>query len=238
MANPIHVLIVEDDGDIAELTAKFLRGNGLRVTLARDARAAHGAIAQCRPDIILLDLTLPGEDGLSLARRIRSGANTPIIMVTALGEETDRIVGLEMGADDYVAKPFSPRELLARIRAVLRRNGRQAEPEPIKAVTYVFAGWRLSTRSRELTDPAGVKVSLTGAEFELLCVFCGHPRRVLTRELLLDFAQGRSASPFDRSVDTLISRIRRKIEKDARDPEFLKTVRLGGYFFTPDVEAL
>ena len=236
MTNPTRVLMIEDDRDISELTAKFLRSNGLLVAVAPDGRAAQAAFAQSRFDVVLIDLMLPGEDGLSIARRLRASQSVAIIMLTALGEETDRTVGLEMGADDYLVKPFSPRELLARIRAVLRRSANRGAPGPVESVTYTFNAWRLDPGTRELTDPAGVRVALTGAEFELLSVFCRHPRRVLNRDQLLDLTQGRSATPFDRSIDTLVSRIRRKIERDAKAPDLLKTVRLGGYMFTPEVD--
>lgn len=231
-----RVLMIEDDRDIADLTAKFLRSNGLQVSVAPDGRAASAVLAQNRFDVVLIDLMLPGEDGLSIARRLRASQSVAIIMLTALGEETDRIVGLEMGADDYLVKPFSPRELLARIRAVLRRSAKRGAPDAIESVTYMFNGWKLEPGLRELTDPGGVKVALTGAEFELLSVFCKHPRRVLNRDQLLDLTQGRATTPFDRSIDTLVSRIRRKIEHDAKDPDLLKTVRLGGYMFTPEVK--
>ena len=228
--------MIEDDRDIAGLTAGFLRENGYRVTLAADGSSADAVFAQARPDIVLLDLMLPGEHGLNIARRIRQKKSTPIIMLTALGEEADRIVGLEMGADDYLVKPFSPRELLARIRAVLRRaTSAPGVPEAIDRRIIRFAGWSLDPGRRDLTDPQGVKVTLTSAEFDLLLVFCRHARRVLTRDQLLDLTQGRSATPYDRSIDTLVSRIRRKIEQDARDPQLLKTVRLGGYMFTAEV---
>jgi two-component system, OmpR family, response regulator len=236
--NPTRVLMIEDDRDISNLTAKFLRGNGLHVSVAPDGRAAGVAFSQSRFDVVLIDLMLPGEDGLSIARRLRATQSVAIIMLTALGEETDRIVGLEMGADDYLVKPFSPRELLARIRAVLRRSAKRGAPDAVESATYMFNGWRLEPGLRELTDPGGVKVALTGAEFELLSVFCKHPRRVLNRDQLLDLTQGRAATPFDRSIDTLVSRIRRKIERDAKDPDLLKTIRLGGYMFTPEVEVL
>ena len=184
---------------------------------------------------MLLDLMLPGEDGLSVTRRLRAIHNFPIIILTAINEEIDRVIGLEMGADDYLAKPFSPRELLARIRAVLRRSSRLRPPPQIDARTYEFDGWTLQTAARVLTDPTNVKIVITSAEFDLLQVFCEHPRRVLNRDQLLDLTRGRLATPFDRSIDTLISRIRKHIERDPKNPELLKTIRLEGYMFTPEV---
>ncbi len=235
MKTNAHILIVEDDTEIAALVARFLQTNGLRTTIAANASAMDRALANGRPDLIVLDLMLPGEDGLSIARRLRATTSIPIIMLTAMVEETDRIVGLELGADDYLGKPFNPRELLARIRAVLRRSADRLMPSPIPNTTFVFTGWRLKPPTRELLDPQGVKVTLTAAEFDLLQVFCEHSRRVLNRDQLLDLTRGRAAAPFDRSIDTLVSRIRRKIEPDPKNPALLKTVRLGGYLFTPEV---
>ncbi len=230
-----HILIVEDDAEIAELVAGFLRETGLRVSIAANGQAMDRCLASAKPDLIVLDLMLPGEDGLSIARRLRATTSIPIIMLTAMAEDTDRIVGLELGADDYLGKPFNPRELLARIRAVLRRSAKQAPEAPIPDASFVFAGWCLKPVMRELIDPDGALVALTSAEFDLLRVFCEHPRRVLNRDQLLDLTRGREATPFDRSVDTLVSRIRRKIEPDPKSPALLKTVRLGGYLFTPEV---
>ncbi|MEI8143928.1 MAG: response regulator [Alphaproteobacteria bacterium] len=235
MKNQNTILIVEDDAEIARSTARFLTDAGHRVIQAGDARAMDRALRDAKVDMILLDLMLPGEDGLSICRRLRSSHAIPIIMLTALGEEMDRVVGLELGADDYLAKPFSPRELLARIRAVLRRGADRQEGQVIEAKQISFAGWQLDPVTRQLRSPDGVRVVLTGAEFDLLAVFCERSRRVLTRDQLLDFTQGRNAGPFDRSIDTLVSRIRHKIERDPRDPEFIVTVRLGGYMFTPEV---
>jgi two-component system OmpR family response regulator len=235
MTAPGHILIVEDDAEIAELVARFLRDTGLRVSVAANGQAMDRCLASTRPDLIVLDLMLPGEDGLSIARRLRATTSIPIIILTAMAEDTDRIVGLELGADDYLGKPFNPRELLARIRAVLRRSAERVPPDPIPDTRLAFAGWCLKPLMRELTDPDGARVALTSAEFDLLCVFCEHPRRVLNRDQLLDLTRGREAAPFDRSIDTLVSRIRRKIEADPKTPVMLKTVRLGGYLFTPEV---
>ncbi|XWN31142.1 MAG: response regulator [Devosia sp.] len=231
-----NVLIVEDDGEIARLVADYLEANGYRVVIARDGAAMDRALVGTVPDIVLLDIMLPGESGLSIAKRLRAERALPVIMLTAAGEEADRVVGLEIGADDYIAKPFSLRELLARIRAVLRRSEGGVAASQLTTTSFVFDGWVLAPHMRELTDPFGVKVALTGAEFVLLQALCEHPRRVLTRDQLLDLTQGSAASAFDRSIDTLISRIRRKIEQDPRDPVYVKTVRLGGYMFTPEVK--
>lgn len=194
------------------------------------------AIEQGRFDLVVLDLMLPGEDGLSLCRRLRGDSELPIIMLTALGEETDRIVGLEVGADDYLAKPFNPRELLARIKAVLRRTGRAPRPsEATAAAVLRFEGWSLDVARRELRAPDGELVDLTAGEFDLLVCLAEHPQRVLNRDQLLDLTRGRDAAPFDRSIDIQISRLRRKLEDDPKQPRIVKTVRGGGYVFTARV---
>lgn len=189
-----------------------------------------------RFDLIVLDLNLPGEDGLSICRRLRLTTQVAIIMLTARSEDVDRIIGLEMGADDYLGKPFNPRELLARIRAVIRRQGGgQADPNELPGI-FAFLGWTLNANNRELTNPDKARVAVTGAEFDLLRVFCERPGRVLSRDALLDLTQGRTAAPFERSIDILISRLRQKIEREPREPELIKTIRSGGYLFTPPVE--
>ena len=232
-ANP-HILIVEDDREIANLVARYLRGNACRVTLAGDGAEMDRALADGRVDLIVLDLMLPGEDGLSLCRRLRESSAIPILMLTAKAEEIDRIVGLEIGADDYLAKPFNPRELLARIRAVLRRTGNEvAEEEGVRRMHFV--GWTLDVSLRQVLSAEGARISITGAEFDLLHALCLRPGRVLSRDQLLDLTQGRSAGPFERSIDVLVSRIRQKIERDSRNPEIIRTIRSGGYLFTPDV---
>jgi two-component system OmpR family response regulator len=232
-----HILIVDDDREIRDLLAKSLGKHGLRVTTAADGRDMRRVLEDSRIDLIVLDLMLPGEDGLTLCRNLRATSRIPIIMLTAMGEETDRIVGLEMGADDYVAKPFNPRELLARIKAVLRRVEQPPPAEPGgEGTRLAFAGWSLDLESRELHRPDGVMVPLSGGEFELLAAFCTHPGRVLSRDQLLDLARGREAQPFDRSIDVQVSRLRRKIEADSQDPALIKTVRNGGYLFTPRVQ--
>jgi two-component system, OmpR family, response regulator len=234
--NEPHILMVEDDLEIARGTTRFLSQSGFRVSHAPDARAMDRILKDAKIDLVLLDLMLPGEDGLSICRRLRSSHDLPIIMLTAMGEEMDRVVGLELGADDYVTKPFSPRELLARIRAVMRRMVGTAQPTEIQRGCLGFSGWLLDPTTRQLYNPDGVKVILTGAEFDLLLVFCERPRRVLNRDQLLDLTQGRAAGPFDRSIDTLVSRIRQKIEVDPKDPVIIQTVRLGGYMFTQEVK--
>jgi two-component system OmpR family response regulator len=236
MRSQQHIMIVEDDRGIATLVEKSLKQNGFTVTLAGDGRALDRALRDGIPDLLLLDLMLPGEDGLSIARRLGSERQIPIIMLTAMGEEADRVAGLELGADDYIVKPFSSRELIARIRAVLRRAHR--ESRRIVPRMYRFAGWSLDSIRRELSDPDGVRVELTGGEFQLLQIFCEHPREVLSRDRLLRLTQENGAMADQRSIDTLVSRIRRKIEGDPREAEFLKTIRLGGYLFTPEVSTL
>ena len=237
MDNAPHILIVDDDREIRELLGKFLERHGYRVDTARDGREMRAALAGWKIDLIVLDLMLPGEDGLTLCRTLRAESAIPIIMLTAMGDETDRIVGLEMGADDYVAKPFNPRELLARIKAVLRRAGEpRATSADDQASVAKFAGWALDSARRCLVSPDDAVVSLTAGEFELLNAFVAHAGRVLSRDQLLDLTRGRAAGPFDRSVDIQVSRLRRKIEVDPANPEIVKTVRGGGYLFTPAVE--
>lgn len=230
-----HILLVEDDAEIGTMLSRFLTDHGLRVTRLTDGRGIDRTLAAGRVDLVVLDVMLPGEDGLAICRRLRGRSTVPIIMLTALGSETDRIVGLEMGADDYLPKPFSPRELLARIRAVLRRGQIAEAAQTDRPVTMTFDDWRLDTATRQLFDPQGVRVPLTSGEFNLLAVFCQHARKVLSREQLLDLLHGRAAAVFDRSIDIQVSRLRRKIEPDPRDPTLIKTVRYGGYMFTPKV---
>jgi two-component system OmpR family response regulator len=234
-----NILVVEDDRETRTLIAKYLRNNSCNVTAVSDGREMSRAMADHRVDLIILDVMLPGEDGLSLCRKIRSEAQTPIIMLTARGEDVDRIVGLEMGADDYLPKPFNPRELLARINAVLRRQASAQAASSIEgASTLAFDGWRIDLRLRELRNPEGARVAVTSAEFDLLRTFCERPGRVLSRDSLLDLTQGRNTGSFERSIDVLVSRIRRKIEPNPDDPTLIKTVRSGGYLFTPRTEAV
>lgn len=238
-----HVLIVDDDREIRDLLARFVEKHGFRVTAARDGRELRRLFPDGRFDLVVLDIMMPGENGLDLCRWLRSISRVPVIMLTAMGEETDRIVGLELGADDYLAKPFNPRELLARIKAVLRRtgagsNGPAATPSASEAPAQVlrFAGWTLETARRRLLSPAGVEVPLTGGEYDLLLALAERPNRVLTRDMLLDLLRGRTAGPFDRAIDVQISRLRRKLEDDARNPTLIKTVRGGGYVLSAPIE--
>ena len=238
LASP-NILVVEDDRETRALIAKYLRTNACNVTTANDGREMARAMADHRVDLLILDVMLPGEDGLSLCRKVRAESQTPIIMLTARGEDVDRILGLEMGADDYLAKPFNPRELLARINAVLRRQTVALTVSATHGATALtFLGWRIDFRLRQLRNPAGAQVAMTSAEFDLLRTFCERPGRVLSRDSLLDLTQGRNAGSFERSIDVLVSRIRRKIEPDPQNATMIKTVRSGGYMFTPTVDAV
>ena len=229
-----HVLLVDDEATLREPLAEYLAGQGLRVSEADSAAAARSLLLGETPDIALVDIMMPGEDGLSLTRHLIESRDLPVILLTAKGEATDRIVGLEIGADDYVTKPFEPRELVARIRSVLRRATRtpQAQGEDL---VYEFEGWRLDPLKRRLTDPEGSVVSISTAEFRMLRAFVDHPQSVMSRDRLLDMVQGREAQLFDRAVDNQVSRLRRKIEADSRDPQFIQTVRGGGYRFAAEV---
>jgi two-component system OmpR family response regulator len=233
-----HILVVDDDREIRDLLARFLEKHRFRVTPARDGREARRAWGNGHYHLVVLDLMLPGEGGLDIARWLRSQSDVPIIMLTAMGEETDRIIGLELGADDYLAKPFNPRELLARIRAVLRRTEGEARPKEPATRTMRFAGWLLEPARRRLLNPEGVEVALTGGEYDLLCALVDRANRVLTRDMLLDLLRGRQAGPFDRAIDVAISRLRRKLEDDGRRAQLIKTVRGGGYVLAATVERL
>ncbi|GAA0579294.1 response regulator [Craurococcus roseus] len=230
-----HILVVDDDREIRDLLSKFLERQGMRVTAARDAKEARRLWLLGRYHLVVLDLMLPGESGLDLARWLRAEA-VPIVMLTAMAEETDRIVGLELGADDYLGKPFNPRELLARIRAVLRRASGEAGAKEPPAKAIRFAGWVLEPARRRLLNPDGAEVPLTGGEYDLLQVLVERPNRVLTRDMLMDLLRGRQAGPFDRAIDVAVSRLRRKLEDDGRNPSLIKTVRGGGYVLAADVE--
>ncbi|MGL4932293.1 MAG: response regulator [Aeromonas sp.] len=231
-----HILVVDDHSEIRDLLKRFLEQHGLRVSCARDGKEMKRLLEEREFDLLVLDLMMPGEDGLTLCRELRVKSNLPIIMLTAMGEETDRIIGLEMGADDYLAKPFNPRELLARIKAVMRRS--QTEPQaPAQTLTrdLRFDRWLLDINRRELVDEDGVGLSLSTAEFDLLKVFLDRPQRVLSRDQLLDLARGREAAAFDRAIDTLVSRLRRKLERDPKNPVLIKTIWGGGYMLSTDV---
>jgi two-component system OmpR family response regulator len=232
-----HLLVVDDDREIRDLICRLLQKHGYRVETARDAKAMEEILATARIDLVILDVMLPGKSGLDICRELRAKSPVPILMLTAMGDETDRIVGLEMGADDYIAKPFNPRELLARIRAILRRVATAASSGPAAPAPkrLSFAGWKLDLGRRRLEAPDGMIVDLTTGEYELLIAFAERPQRVLTRNQLLDLARGRDAVPFDRSIDVQVSRIRRKIESDPRTPAMIITVRGDGYMFTPEV---
>jgi two-component system OmpR family response regulator len=233
LPSSFEVLVVDDDGQILSLVAKFLRANGFRVHTARSGAEMSEALKHTVIDLIVLDLMLPGRNGLDLCRDLRRTSSIPVIMLTAKGEETDRIIGLEVGADDYLPKPFNPRELLARINAVLRRM-RSPDQLPFErgGRAIQFAGWRLDTLKRELTDPRGVVVDLSTGEYDLLLAFLEAPQRVLTREFLLDAARNRSIDAFDRSIDVQVSRLRRKLDSVE---DLIKTVRGVGYLFAADV---
>ncbi|HZV57400.1 MAG TPA: response regulator [Sphingobium sp.] len=231
-----HLLLVDDEAAIREPLGAYLQRAGFRVSEAPNAAEARKILAGHAIDLVVLDIMMPGEDGLSLCRSIREQGELPVILLTARSEETDRIVGLEMGADDYVLKPFSPRELVARIKTILRRAGGAAQREaPADAATYQFEGWTLRADDWTLTGADGVAIPLSTADFRLLQAFVTHPRQVLSRDQLLDLTQGREAHAFDRSIDNQISRLRRKLEDDARSPRLIKTVWGGGYMFGADV---
>ncbi len=244
MAAEPHILIVDDDAEICLLVRQFLEPHGFRVTAASDGNSMRAALVEEPADLVILDLMLPGDDGLTLCRELRATTRVPIIFLTALNSEADRVVGLEMGADDYLSKPFSTRELLARIRAVLRR----AAPPPnetseetrnvVKGSRLRFSGWTVDTSRRQLTAPDGVLVDLSSGEYELLVAFLEHPQIVLNRDQLLDITRGRFAGPFDRAIDMQVGRLRRKIEADPGNPTLIKTVRGGGYVLASQVELL
>ncbi len=236
MTGQYNIVMIDDDPEICALVADFLGGQGFRVATAGDGDGLRRLLAEDPADLVILDLMLPGEDGLTLLRHLRATSRLPVIMLTAMGSETDRVVGLEMGADDYLAKPFGTRELLARIRAVLRRAAppTEATVEPV-AESLDFAGWRLDIAHRRLTAPDGVLAEMTSGEYDLLLAFLRHPRQVLSRDQLLDLARGRMAGPFDRTIDVQVGRLRRKLESDPKAPEIIKTVRGGGYVLATDV---
>jgi two-component system OmpR family response regulator len=231
-----HILVVDDDREIRDLLSRFLRRNGYRVDLAADGHEMSRALDSARIDLVILDRILPGKDGLTLCRELRSRSRVPVILLTLLGAETDRIIGLEVGADDYLAKPFNPHELLARVKAVLRRtNDLPLQSALQKAAILRFAGWTLDRSRRRLESPRGAIVTLTDGEFDLLVALAEHPQVVLSREQLLDLARGRAAVAFDRSIDMQVTRLRRRIEHNPDDPQLIKTVRNKGYVLTAEV---
>jgi len=237
--NESQLLLVEDDPEISESLADYLRGKGFRVQVARSAEAGHELLARGGFDLVLLDVMLPGEDGLSFCRRVRASGGPPIIMLTALSEPTDKVVGLELGADDYVSKPFDLRELLARIRVVLRRGqtNEAAARAPASEIVMTFSGFTFYPYRRFLRSPAGLRVPLTGAETDLLLVLCQHPRQVLSREELIRLTRGKNFPIATRSVDLLVSRLRRKLAGDDPLDDPIRTVRADGYAFQPEVTA-
>jgi two-component system OmpR family response regulator len=231
-----HLLIVDDDKELCALLSKFLARHGYRVSIAHNGSEMAQILETSRVSLVILDLMLPGEDGLVLCRRLRATSTLPIIMLTAMADEVDRIIGLEMGADDYIAKVANPRELLARVRAVLRRAGpAEAGAAADQGRILEFAGWRLDVTHRQLYSAKNALVPLRAGEFELLLAFVERPRRVLSRDQLLDLSRGRSANAFDRSIDVQVSRLRRKIEPDPKEPTLIKTVRSGGYILAANV---
>lgn len=231
---PTRLLLVDDEAALREPLAEYLSRQGFVVTQASSAAEARSRLRDETPELVLLDIMMPGEDGLSLCRHLVEARAIPTIFLTARGEATDRIVGLEIGADDYVVKPFEPRELVARIRSVLRRAAR-GPVDKTEELDFLFDGWRLDPLKRRLTDPEGAVVPISSAEFRLLMAFLEHPRQVLDRDRLLDMVQGREAHLFDRAVDNQVSRLRRKVEVDSRNPQLIQTVWGGGYMLAADV---
>ena len=236
MTTSPHILLIDDDREIRDLLGRFLDRHGMRVTAGRDGREARRLWPAGHYSMVILDLMLPGESGLDIAKWLRTVSDVPILMLTAMADETDRIIGLELGADDYLPKPFNPRELLARVRAVLRRTSERGAKATEAARGYSFSGWRLEPGRRRLLDPSGTEVPLTGGEYDLLAALVDRANQVLTRDMLLDLLRGRQAGPFDRAIDVAISRLRRKLERDGEEGQLIKTVRGGGYVFACEVE--
>jgi two-component system OmpR family response regulator len=235
-----HIAIVDDEPDITSLLANYLQGQGFRVTPLHSGRALMETMVADAPALVLLDLGLPGEDGFSIARQLREHWRCGLVIVTGRGDAVDKVVGLEVGADDYVTKPFDLRELLARIKAVLRRiapTGASALAGESRRDRFRFAAWSLDTAARRLTDRDGRDTSLTGGEFDLLCAFVRHPGRVLSRDFLLEQTRGRDGAPFDRTIDVQVGRLRKKLETDPDDPQIIKSVRGAGYILVPPVTA-
>ncbi|MDX1737042.1 MAG: response regulator [Alphaproteobacteria bacterium] len=239
MTSSQHILIVDDHRDIRDPLKKYLTQNGYRVTTAGDASEARQVLTTHKFDIALLDIMMPGEDGLSLCRYVQSSFGVPVILLTAMSEDTDKIIGLELGADDYVAKPFNPRELLARIKAVLRRSQAALPTDSKQAVQqYHFDNFIFDCQKRAVINNKSITIPLSTGEFDLLMVFVTHPAMTLNRDQLLDLTKGREAMPFDRSIDNQVSRLRKKLEKDPKTPQLIQTVWGGGYIFTPEVQQI
>ncbi|HVB14896.1 MAG TPA: response regulator [Stellaceae bacterium] len=237
MSDNGHILVVDDQQEICDVVQEYLAGEGYRVSTASDGAGMRRVLTQSPVDLVILDLVLPGEDGLTLARSLRSGSAIGIIILTGRGETVDRIIGLEMGADDYLPKPFHLRELLARVKSVLRRvQSRIGNNLQLNRLHARFAGWNLDLSSRELWSPIGEEVRLTTGEFDLLAAFVNNANQVLSRDRLLDLARNREAGPFDRTIDVQVGRLRRKLADDPHNPSLIKTVRGSGYIFTPPVE--
>ncbi len=242
MNSPIHLAVLDDEAEITVLLANYLQGHGYRVTRTHDGASLMSLMAIDPPALILLDLGLPGEDGFTIARQLRENWRCGLVIVTGRGDPVDKVVGLEIGADDYVTKPFDLRELAARVKAVLRRMGAEAPAVPSGAATthslFQFAGWQLDVAARRLLDPDGQETALTAGEHDLLCALVKHPGRVLSRDFLLEQTRGREAGPFDRTIDVQVGRLRRKIEIDPNHPQIIKSVRSAGYVLVPSVESL
>lgn len=239
MNGSVKILVVDDDPRICRILHRYLSREGFQVKIAADGREMRDHIADIPPDLILLDLMLPNEDGFSLVRDLRAKYDVPIIMLTGKIDPVDRVVGLELGADDYITKPFDERELLARVRSVLRRTKRsEKHPDAIAPDTSLahFAGWQLDLKAQWLISPNGEKVRLTSLEFQLLAIFVKRPGQVLNRDTILNHVAKRDHSPYDRSIDVLVGKVRKKIEPDSKNPTFIKTIRGTGYIFTPKVE--
>jgi two-component system, OmpR family, response regulator len=237
MSEKPHILVVDDDREIRTLLSDYLDKNGYRTTAAGDGKTMRRVLEHSHVDLIVLDLMLPGEDGLEICRSLRATSQIPIVMLTARAEPLDRILGFELGADDYLPKPFNPRELLVRIKAVLRRSAHAPrDPQPSRVRGYRFGGWRLDTTTRVLTQSNGASAPLSGAEFRLLCVLLAHPSRVMSRVQLMELARGRDLDPFDRSIDVRVSRLRQILGDDARSPQIIKTVYGEGYVIGVPVE--
>jgi two-component system, OmpR family, response regulator len=239
MSDTAQILIVDDEPQICALVQRYLASKGYRVRTAETGEVMRRSLRNAEFDLVILDLGLPGDDGLALLRELREKSEIPVIILTAMGEPSDRVIGLELGADDYIAKPFEPRELLARVRSVLRRSRKAIGRDDLPAVPGLrFGRWKLDFLSRHLISPKGEEVSLTTAQFELLAVLATHPNRVLSRSQLFDLARHRSGTPCDRTIDIHIGHLRRKIEEDPRHPSIIKTVHGAGYVFTARVERM